>query len=347
MRSFIILAFCLVLGMCWATGACAAEKKIRIGYLEAGPYWAFERTFDSFKAKLVEKGWGDRLEYPKDAHLSPGWGPENESLLQESAKKLMARKDLDAVVGMGTAATNALLKANNHRTIILGQAVSDALVSKMILSPQDSGVDNFTVRYVPDRWKIMFELFHDIVGFKKLGILYPDTEEGMIYSNVKEAREASKERGFELLEYKEVSRGETTEDCWAGIKDLHARGMDALFISALNCFDWDQSEVRPVYDYLHAAKIATFARDGSQQVKAGALLGLSTLDYAPIGDFLSDQLIQVMQGVSPRKVPMVDKGHPKIALNIETAQKIGFDFPMNILLASDEIYEQTIDPKKK
>ena len=176
--------------------AFAVNKKIRIGYLEAGPYWIYEATFKAFKKSLQEKGWGDRVEFPGDAHFSPGWGDEHVAEYKERARELMEREDIDFIVSMGTAATTAILKVNNGKKPILAMGVADPITSGFIKNIHDSGIDNFTIRVVPNRWKIMFEIFYDVVHFKKLGIMYVNTESGRAYGNVKDAREVAKEKGF-------------------------------------------------------------------------------------------------------------------------------------------------------
>jgi hypothetical protein len=41
---------------------------------------------------------------------------------------------------------------------------------------------------------------------------------------------------------------------------------------------------------------------------------------------------------------MLDRMEPTIAINLETAAKIGFHFPLDVLVVSDEIFERTILP---
>jgi ABC-type uncharacterized transport system substrate-binding protein len=322
----------------------AENKKIRIGYLEGGPYWIYEATFKAFKKSLREKGWGDRIEFPGDAHFSPGWGDEHVAEYEKCAKELMERKDIDFIVSMGTVATKAILKLNNGKKPILAMAVADPLASGFIKNFHDSGIDNFTVRVEPDRWKIMFEIFHDVVHFKRLGIMYCDTKSGRAYTNVKEAREVAKKRGFTLVEYNKLSSAESLEECEKGLNWLLSKGIDAFFIPPLNGFDWKKNDVERLMKKLIKNKIPTFARDGSLYVKAGALMGFSSIDFCSRGRFLADMAIQIFKGRKPREVNMINRPSPKIAVNLETALKIGFDFPLTILIASDEIYDKIILP---
>ena len=113
------------------------------------------------------------------------------------------------------------------------------------------------------------------------------------------------------------------------------------------CFDWTKSDVKDLIYKLIKNKIPTFARDGSIYVKAGALMGFSSIDFSARGNVLADMAIQIFNGKKPREVKMIDRPSPKIAVNLETALKIGFDLPVTILIASDEIYDRIILPSDR
>ncbi|MEZ4525694.1 MAG: hypothetical protein R2941_07225 [Desulfobacterales bacterium] len=130
------------------------------------------------------------------------------------------------------------LKVNNGKTPIVAISVSDPIKSKFVLNEQDSGIDNFTVRIVPNQFKRMFEIFHDRAGFKKLGIDDWDTENGKKYTNLDDAHLVAKERGFEIIEYNKVmnqERGRLSQ----GSGTVSAK-IDAFFILALNCLTGKQ-----------------------------------------------------------------------------------------------------------
>ncbi len=339
--------FVLFFVSCITIDASASNKTYRIAYLEAGNYWIYDKTFDALKDALEEMGWKDKVDFLQDAHFSPGW---DESMKPERLKKahqLMDRKDIDLIVAMGTGATKSLLEANNGKTPILAMGVSDAVKSKFVINEKDSGTDNFTVRVVPGRYKRMFEIFHDVVNFKKLGLLYSDTEDGHKYSNVTDAKQVSAERGFKIIEYKKISTSEKTEECEAGLQWLFAQGIDAFFIPSINCFDWNKGDVKKLFDLLIKNKIPSFARNGTQDVKAGALMGFSTIDFSKRGKFLADKLVKILKGESPRSLNMIDNATPKISLNINVAEKIGIDPSFDILGASDEIFQEITLPEDR
>lgn len=342
----LMLAAALLLAAAWGIGCPAAHAQPpvkRIGYLEAGPFWLYTRTWDAFRAAMVSDG-GFRCEYPPDARFSPGWTPEQMRTLPEKAEALLRRQDLDMVVGMGTAAVKALLAASDGRTPIIGMGMADPVAAGIVSSAQDSGADNFTCRVTVDRWSSMFRVFQDVVRFRKMGIMYPDTPEGRVYAALGDAEAIASELGFSLVRYAGLSSAETPEECRKGLETLRGQGMDAFFIGPLNCFDIEGAGLSPLLDTLTAWKIPTFARDGSEYVKAGALMGFSTWDFGPIGTFHAQQARAIFEGAAPRGLSMRDGTEPAIALNLATAKAIGFEFPFDVLVVADELHETITRP---
>lgn len=323
-------------------------KKYRIGYIEANSFWVFPEIMTATKKSLDKMGWLNRIEFPEDAQISTGWGtPETEKILADKAAELMARKDLDMIISAGTPPTGALLKANNGKTPIFAIGVSDPIRSKFVVSAKDSGIDNFTARVVPDRFTQMFTIFHDVVRFKKLGLIYSDSENGRVFSNVEDARKIAQELGFQVIEYNKQKDTDKAKECMEGINWLIQQGIDAFFQPAITCFDWRKSDVKRLMDTLTEHKIPVFAREGTLYVKAGALMGFSSIDFAPRGDFNANKIIRIFQGEKPRSLPMVDGTPPKISFNIRVAEKIGFNPPFDILGASDEIFKEITLPEDR
>jgi hypothetical protein len=325
----------------------------------------------------------------------------------------MERQDLDLIIGGGTSAVRSLLEYNNHRVAIVGTAVSDPIKSiytvdgkesTFVLSEQDSGIDNFTIRIVPNQYKKMFEIFYDEVGFKQLGLLYVDEKNKNNVSSVDDAYEVSKSgRHFSVLEQR--VENPKTEDCYKGIEALIKRGMDAFFVPSLSCFDWDEpnpEKANPLllFKLLRDKKIRTFSKQGSRDVQGGVMMALSTVNYTARGEFTANSLIEILSvhtqprdipmmdnippkvmenlppnnagspassmtaesppkptsslgagsletvGKKPRDLPMTDEAPPKITLNLEAAQEVGFTFSYDVLGASDELYEKITIPEK-
>ena len=339
--AFALLALTVCLAL--ASPAQANPPVMRIGYLEAGSFWLFDNTWNAFRDGMAK--YDDmHCEYPANARLSPGWEPENMRRLPELARQLLQRKDIDLVVGMGTAAVKALLAVNDGRLPILGMGMADPIAAGVVKSAQDSGVDNFTCRVEVDRWSSMFRVFYDVVRFHKMGIMFQNSQEGRVYAALGDAQAIASELGFTLVLYDGLSSAESPDECRKGLDELRKQGMDAFFIGPLNCFDLGGEGMAPLLQKLNQWKIPTFARDGSEYVKAGALMGFSTWNFGPSGIALAGQAHAILSGTKPRDLPMLDQSEPSIALNLATAKAIGFDFPFDVLVTADELHETISQP---
>ena len=310
-------------------------------YFEAGPYWEFSLLQKEITKALQQRGVGQYIVFPNEFHISPGWNAPD-SVYRAEARKLMDNPAIDVIISMGTEATKALLLENNGKTPIMSVDVADPAGAGIVDPVTGKGAANLTIRYTKNKWFKVFALFHEALPFRRLGIMYHDSPEGLSYSNVREAREVARERGFNLVEYPFLDKAESIESCTKGVNRLMQQGIDAFYISALNCFDWTQADPQKIFDILNAEKIKTFARDGSVHVSKGALMGLSTLDYVPLGKFYADHMAAKL-GLLPPNTQLEEAAYtPKIALNLVAAQKMGMDLPLVLLISSDEIFDATL-----
>jgi ABC-type uncharacterized transport system substrate-binding protein len=326
-----------------------AESKYKIGYLEGGPFWMYLEIMDKMKENLEQMGWKDKVEFPDDLHFSPGWA--NKAKLQKIARKMMKRNDIDLIIAGGTGATAALLKFNNKRTPLMSIAVADPIKSGFVIDEKNSGIDNYTTRVDPQAYQRMFRIFHDVVGFKKLGLMYSDLPNGRTIANMDDAYKVAKKCGFEIVEYMyDTKRAKTEKPGDIGIEGFQKlvdKGMDAFFIPALTCFDWTKSDVNKLMNFMQKHKIPTFARNGVKGVKAGALLGFSSMVMDLRGKFFADKVVRILKGEQPGSLPMEDNAVPKISINLSVAAKIGFDPSVEILGASDEIFDKVTLPEDR
>ena len=310
-------------------------------YFEAGPYWEFSLLQKEITKALQQRGVGQYIVFPNEFHISPGWNAPD-SVYRAEARKLMDNPAIDVIISMGTEATKALLLENNGKTPIMSVDVADPAGAGIVDPVTGKGAANLTIRYTKNKWFKVFALFHEALPFRRLGIMYHDSPEGLSYSNVREAREVARERGFNLVEYPFLDKAESIESCTKGVNRLMQQGIDAFYISALNCFDWTQANPQKIFDILNAEKIKTFARDGSVHVSKGALMGLSTLDYVPLGKFYADHMAAKL-GLLPPNTQLEEAAYtPKIALNLVTAQKMGMDLPLVLLISADELFDATL-----
>ena len=91
---------------------------------------------------------------------------------------------------------------------------------------------------------------------------------------------------------------------------------------------------------LNKHKLPTFSQLDSREVRIGALLSIARAGFKYIARFHAETIARIFNGARPRDLEQVFEDPPRIAINLEEAQIIGYDPPVAILGAADEIYEK-------
>lgn len=343
-RFFLLLAVC-ILTICSGhfVGAAPAFKtdarSMTVAYFEKGPFWLFKHSYAALRQQLSARP-AFRYAYPERLRRSPGWDADD-ARMDAEARALLS-SDADIIIAAGTSAAKALLRVGGEGKPVLGIALADPVAAGLMTENGEPLSPLFTAEVFPGRWRSMYRVFHDVIGFHKLGIMYPKGSEGRVYAAVDDAYLEAAAHGFSIVEA--VIPDENTDSCRAGIEELHRKGADSFFISPLVCFDWSSNDPSELLNLLHGYHMPTFARDGSLFVQGGALMGFSTWDFTPSAKRMAETVERICQGTSPAAIRMVVSPEPRIVLNLQTADELGIVFPFDVLLDADEIYEHTTAP---
>ena len=341
-------------------------KKWRIGYYESGEYVTYQKTLIGLVNGLSGLGWlssdpmptqkdeqtielwnwladnikSDYIEFIKDAHYTAQWN--DQSRPQIAAKiidRLKNTKDIDLMIAMGTWAGQDLAN-DEHSTPVIVMSTSDAVAAHIIASAEDSGRDHIHARVDPSRFERQVSIFHDIIGFQTLGLAYEDTVEGRSYASIDRIEKVAQERGIEVTRCFLKNLGNPTEEeqliqsCFAEL----SQKVQAIYVTMYTGIT--KNSLPKLVEIANAAKIPTFSQAGSEEVEYGLLMSISQAGFKYIGDFEATVLAKVFNGAKPRQIGQLFEEPPRIAINLKTAEIIGFDPPVDVLGAADEIYQE-------
>ena len=344
-------------------------EKWRIGYLEGGPYSNYPTNLRALVEALSEMRWIDEADLPpqtseddtsqlwawicektkskyiqfvSDAYWSSNW--ENELRFknkQAVIHRLNTQKDIDLMLAMGTKAGQDLAN-NEHSVPVIVMSSSNPIGSKIIKSAQDSGFDHVNARVDPTRYERQIRIFHDIIGFEKLGIVYEThTVDGRTYAAVSDVEKVAKERGFEVVSchapFSNISK-EKAEQAVIKCHNELAPKVDAFYITVHRGVALSKMPELLAPFFKH--KISTFSQRGSREVQYGALLSIARAGFKFIAGFHAETIAKIFNGAKPRDLEQVFEDPPRIAINLKTAEKIGYTPPVDILGAADEIYDK-------
>jgi ABC-type uncharacterized transport system substrate-binding protein len=347
-------------------------KKWRIGYYEGGAYYDYKGVLVSTINGLMDIGWiekatipvdkgeeitgvwtwlstqmkSDYLEFVKDAHYNAKW---DDTLRPKTVETILDRlnnkKDIDMMLAVGTWAGKDLAN-DRHSTPTLIMTASDAVGAGMIKSNEDSGFDHIQAHVDPSRYERQLLIFQDITNFKKLGIAYEDTVDGRSYTSLDVVNKVAKKKGFEVVscftQSDIVDQDAPGKSVIACFDKLAATKVDAIYVTQQGGVN--SKTISTLVKIANDHKIPTFSQSGSQEVKCGLLMSISHSDFQYVGQYHAKLIAKVFNGAKPRQLDQVFEGPPKVAINLKTAQLIGFDPPMVLLSAADEIYSEITPP---
>ena len=346
-------------------------KVWRIGYYEGGEYIDYQKIFTETVRSLMKLGWIETTVIPpqkgeqtkdlwnwlatnttskyirivKDAHYSAHWDDTlRQKTVSEIINRLNSRHDIDLMIGMGTWAGKDLAN-ETHQTPTIVLSASDAVASGIIKSAEDSGYDHVHACVDPFRYERQVRVFHDIVGFKKLGVAYEDSVEGKSYAAVEIIEKVAAERDFKIVKCFTKSdiadtglAEQSVKDCFGNL----AQNSDAIYVTVQGGVS-----LKSIPDLVRIANshgIPTFSQSGSEEVKYGFLMSISQAGFKYVGQFHAETLGKIFNGAPPRQLNQIFEEPKKIAINLKTAKAVGFDPPIDVLGAADEIYEEIIIP---
>jgi ABC-type uncharacterized transport system substrate-binding protein len=346
------------------------SSKFKIAYCENEPYFNYTGTLYGIIKGLYELGWIKTLNglpyVPGDEDSEKIWkwlctndvsdyiefvdegfirliDIEHEDRNYIINEKLKNNK-VDLLISMGTKA-GKYTRDNVNNTPIMVFSSSNALRAKKIASIEDSGKDNIWAHMDPDRYNRQLKVFYDLFKFKRLGIVYENTNIGKTLSAIDTVKEFAHENNIQLVEGF-VAEAKSDDDILRYEKELKeaydkiSKETDAFYLTV------GSRNVKDTHMYLdpfYKNKIPVFSQVGPTEVKEGALLSVYRYNYDGIGRFGADRIIQVLKGAKPRYLSQVYGDTPSISLNLEVADKIDYKIPFQVLLISDIIYKKIAD----
>lgn len=341
-------------------------KKWRIGYYEGGPYHYYPKTLTAIVEGLADLGWMEPvtippqenendtdklwawlsgnirskyLEFVGNAYYSCNWDTEHRKKNKQSAvRRLKEGRDIDLMIVMGTWAGQDLVN-NEHSVPTIVCGTSDAVTSKIIKSGEDSGYDHVHAHFDPGKYVTQIRAFHDIFGFKRLGVAFENTVDGRSYAAIEDIQKIAGEREFKIVEC-HISETEPENAVVKCAREL-APKIDAFYITLHRSVN--KETLPKILAVMNARKIPTFSQSGPSEVRQGVLLSVADPNFKLLGKFHAKAIAKTINGAKPRDLNQILELPLKIAFNEATAKEIDLkdESYQLILKIADEIYNKT------
>lgn len=345
-------------------------RRWRIGYVQSGDYQEYPRTLAALVQGLRQLGWlsideipagldgrqtwnyiaeharSDTLSFVRDAWWQPGdFDASARPAMRQAIRDRLTRKgDVDLMIAMGTWAGQDMAAIGPPVPTVVGSA-SDPVGAGIVASATDSGRDNLHARVEPERYEQQIRLFNSIVPFRTLGVVYEDTAEGRGYAALDALQRVAGERGFRVIPCQARTSGIGAPQAQLNVLTCYKRlaaTVEAMYVTVSSGLTADIT--RRLAALLRTRRIPSFAMLGAEEVQNGLLLSMARADYAAVGRFHATIIARILRGESPRHISQLWREPARIALNFKTMRLIGFDPPMELLLAADDIFELANGP---
>ncbi|MGB5617098.1 MAG: ABC transporter substrate binding protein [Desulfobacterales bacterium] len=347
-------------------------QKWRIAYYEGGEYIDYQKIFTETIKGLMNLGWikvskipkqtgeqtndlwkwlstqvqSDYIEFVADAHYSANWDDDlRKKTVEQIIARIIGEKDIDLLVAMGTWAGKDFAN-DRHETPTIVLSASDPLSAGIIKSVEDSGFDHLHATVDPFRFERQVRVFHEIIGFKKLGVAYENSVNGKSYAAIDVVKKVAEERKFEVVPCftkSDISDSELAEKSVIGCFEKLSQTCDAIYVTQQGGVN--RRSIPALVEIANQNHIPTFSQSGSEEVKYGFLVSISQAGFRYIGEFHAQTIAKVFNGAKPNQLDQLFEEPPKIAINMKTAEVIGYDPPVVLLGATDEIFNEINQPQ--
>lgn len=342
------------------------DKTWRVIYVEGGPFTNYQQTLAHTarglqKLGLISDGqvaipdndesardmWQwladnakGRIRFMRDGFYSAEWdGTARQALKEAIIERIRNRRDVDMIICMGTWA-GLDMASEDLGVPVFSMSVTDAVSSGIVLSAQDSGKDNVHAQLEPGRFRRQLSMFHEIFKFTKLGVPFENTPDGRNTAAMDEIEATARELGIELVLASAPLDIPNEEEAFRNLKgcvDELIKEADALYLTYTST---PMHRIPSLMAPVLAAGLPSFAQAGPQLVEYGVLMSLAQASFADIGLFEAEAIANVVAGKKPRDVNQIFEPELGLAINLKAAMRIGWNPPLEILAAVDEIYQQ-------
>ncbi len=308
----------------------AGKKKIVImQYQNFGPD---SDAINSFLGQLDKLGYTDKIDIEK---YNAG---QDKKLLGKMTDALQKRKDIDLIFSLGTLTTKEIIDKVKETPIVF-TAVGAPERSGIVTNWKSSGV-NYTGVETPDYVSLGIRLIHNLIDFKKLGIIGISTAPSH-KGAIEQVGNLSKELGIEMVadyfdirdkDGKKYSSGQIKKNIADALNRVLPK-VDVFYVVTSKTFDINFDVFK---DLFLEHKIISVG--DPIYIQKGIVMGIGR-DYKVFGGQAADYAVKILNGTDPSTLPMDVGTKLTIELNLKAAFSAGYSPSVDVLGAADQIYE--------
>ncbi|MBR5997884.1 MAG: ABC transporter substrate-binding protein, partial [Deltaproteobacteria bacterium] len=120
---------------------------------------------------------------------------------------------------------------------------------------------------------------------------------------------------------------------------------DAIYLTMVSAVQGYR--MKELLEPLIEAGIPSFSQRGQDDTRLGVLMSIAQNDYKHEGMASAQAICKVMDGVRPRDIPQIFTGPLGMAINLKMAMLIGWNPPLEVLVAVDRFYQEIFNTQNE
>ncbi len=285
------------------------------------------------------------INYMENGVYNGMWNPQKRQHIVNAIKKrIQAKRDIDLLIVVGDWSSKEIAQLKKSVPILA-------------LNSTTMGIENEQMQYLGkmlsiytylegsgfDHEELLF--FKNTLDFATLGFIYEDSSLGRYIADVKVLKATAEERGFklhscktELIDVDENTRINNFMRCLETMKD----DIDAFFMNQGPPLS--NAHRKRIFDYLADLDVAVYSQAGDRDVRLGALMSPSQSSLLRLDQRFAFMISRLMMHSMETMTNFASTIPMKIALNMDTAQRIGYRPTPNVIKLIEFMYTEKAKP---
>ncbi len=303
-----------------ATGQAKTDQTVKIGVMQYVEHPSLDQAYQGFLQRLHEAGYKEGENLKIDFQNAQGEQANCQTIAGQ-----FAVGGYDLILAIATPAAQAALNAI-EKTPILVTAVTD-LESTQLVDSNDKPGGNLSgtsdMAPIPEQIQLIKRMLPEA---KTLGIIYSSGEANSEVQAV-EAEQEAKKLG---LAVKTVTISSTNEVQQVAESIMHE--VDAVYLPSDNAI---ASSMMTVSNVAVGRKVPIFPAVEAMCAQGG--LASISINYQELGAQTADMALRILEeGADPAEMPVERQKKPRLVINSEFAEEIGYQFSPELIAEAEE-----------
>ena len=329
------LVACLLTLLFLALPAVAAP--VRIGVVLDGPWSGNELLLELFKSEVVTLTSGEfQVVFPDDKIVTGEWTMES---VKKAADRLFYDPEVDLLLAIGVLTSHDLAHRGPLPLPTVAPFTVDPAVQRYPLEKAASGVSNFCYLGSPSPILRDMHVFGELLPFRQLAVLTNRPYIEAIPELTDELYAALARKGVAMTS---IAVDHSAAEVLAALPEE----VEAVYVTPL--LRMPQEEFQLLVAGLKERRLPSFSYFGFNEVQQGILAGAAPAsDFSRLARRTALTTQSILLGEEPGKLPVLFAQEDQLAINMATADAIGFSPTWEQLIEAELVQKDTVGPTRK